>query len=96
MKIRFEPTQLEAAVQAPLLRQLVDEMRPEGMFGEVALIQPYLQEPMRLELRARASKPVAVPFDRQILYTPERENELRDRVRELFASVTRARDVSRV
>ena len=87
MKIRFEPTQLEAAIQAPLLCRLVDEMRPEGMLGEVALVQSFVEEAMRLELRPRARKPVAVPFDRQILYTPEREQELRQRVQELFASV---------
>ena len=87
MKIRFEPTQLEAAMQAPLLRRLIDEMHPAGMFGEVALVQSFRQEPMRLELRTRSGKPVAVPFDREILYTPARENELRERVQQLFASV---------
>jgi len=89
MKIRFEPTQLEAAMHAPLLRSLVDEFQPKGMFGEVALVQPlpFHQEPMRLELRTRTGKPVTVPFDREILYRPERKNELRERVQQLFASV---------
>jgi hypothetical protein len=86
MKVRFDPTQLEAAVQAPLLCRLIEEMQPKGMFGEVALIQPFRQEPMRLELRTRSGKPVAVPFDREILYRPEREKELRERVQQLFAA----------
>ena len=52
-------------MQAPLLRRLIDEIHPAGMFGEVALVQSFRQEPMRLELRTRSGKPVAVPFDRE-------------------------------
>ena len=91
MKLRFEPTQLGVALQAPVLQRLIDELTPHGMFGEVALRQKFRDDPMVLVLQAPPRAPVRVSFDREMLYSPARENELRDTVTQLFESIVEAR-----
>ena len=87
MKVSFQPTQLSVAIQAPLLRRLVEELTPRGMLGEVALQQKHREDPMELIFRPTRHAPVRVAFDRAMLYSPEREHELRARVAELFGSL---------
>ena len=91
MKVSFQPTQLGVAIQAPLLRRIIEELTPRGMLGEVALQQKHREEPMELILRpSRPSMhaPVRVAFDREMLYSPEREHDLRARVAELFQNLS--------
>ena len=86
MKVSFEPTQLEVAVQAPALRRIVQEFTPRGMLGEVAVRQKFRDDPMVLVLKASSRAPVRVSIDREMLYSPAREDELRKTVQELFQS----------
>ena len=86
MKLSFEPTQLAVAVQAPVLRRIIDELTPKGLFGEIALRQRFRDDPMVLVLQASSRAPVRVSFDRDMLYSPAREPELRDTVTQLFRS----------
>jgi hypothetical protein len=87
MKLSFEPTQLAVAVQATVLRRIIDELTPEGMFGEISLRQRFRDDPMVLVLQAASRAPIRVSFDRDMLYSPARESELRDTVTQLFRSV---------
>jgi hypothetical protein len=91
MKVSFEPTQLAVAVQAPVLRRIIEELTPQGMLGEVALRQKFRDDPMVLVLQASSRAPVRVSFDREMLYSPAREGELRDTVAELFQRFVKGR-----
>src|SRR5688500_12542982 len=83
MKVSFQPTQLEAAIQAPLLKRAVDELFPPQAAGEIVVLRPFCDEPMKLVYRIAAQEPITVNFDRQMLYSAGTEEQLFERVREL-------------
>ena len=83
MKVTFQPSQLEAAVHAPLLKRAVDELFPAQTVGEVTVVRPFSDEPMTLIYRVASQEPIRVDFDRQMLYSPGTEEQLFARVREL-------------
>jgi hypothetical protein len=83
MRVSFQPTQLESAIHAPLLKRAVKELFPPQTAGEIALVRRYSDEPMRLVFRMTSCEPIAVEFDRQMLYSDGNEEQLFDRVREL-------------
>lgn len=89
MKVSFEPTQLEVAIQAPVLRRIVQELTPRGMLGEVAVRQKFRHDPMVLVLKASSRAPIRVSIDREMLYSAAREDELRKTVQDLFKSCAR-------
>ena len=83
MEVRFDPTQLSAARQARELVRLVKELFPPDARGNVAVTQRFRDDPMLLVFSPQGREPVAIPFQREMLYSPGCEEQLRSFVIQL-------------
>ncbi len=90
MKIRFDPPQMAAALQAQALYKLIEEMKPRGMFGEVAVTKQKSATDSQLNLSVSAPETgeVSVSLDQHLLYTAATQSQLRRHVQELFSGCT--------
>ncbi len=84
MNIVFNPTQLEVSRHAETLRHLVQEMAPAGCTGELRVLHPYHDEPLRMVLIRAGQWPVSITMPLAALYDEKAEYELRERLAELF------------
>jgi hypothetical protein len=97
MKIRFDPPQMAAALQAEVLSRLIEEMKPRGMFGEIAVTKHRGTGDSRLSLSVSAPDmhQVSVSLDQHLLYTAATQSLLRHHVQELFSRCRSQGDVER-
>jgi hypothetical protein len=84
MKIIFNPPQLGVARQAATLRSLAQELAPADCTGELRVLHPYRDEPLRLVLIQSGRWPASIELPRTRLYEEHAEYELRERLAELF------------
>ncbi len=84
MKIIFNPPQLAVARQASTLRRLAEELAPVDCAGELRVLHPFREEPMRMVLIRSGRWPASVELPRTWLYDEHTEYELHERVAELF------------
>lgn len=84
MKIIFNPPQLEVAPQATTLSRLAQEIAPPDCAGELRVMHPFRDEPLRLVLISSGRWPQSMELPRTWLYEEHAEYELRERLAELF------------
>ncbi len=84
MKITFNPPQLAVARQAATLQRIADELAPADCSGELRVLHPYRDEPLRLVLIQPGRWPASLELPRTWLYEDHTEYELRERLAELF------------
>jgi hypothetical protein len=89
MKIVFNPPQLGVARQAATLRRLAQELAPEECTGELRVLHPYREEPLRLVLIQTGHWPASLELPRTWLYEEHAEYEIRERLEELFHSAAK-------
>lgn len=84
---------MAAALQAQTLYKLIEEIKPRGMFGEVAVTRQPSAGDSRLSLSVLAPEggSVSVSLDQHLLYTAATQTELRSHVQELFSRCRRQR-----
>lgn len=90
MKIVFHPPQLGVARQAATLRRLAEEIAPAGCTGELRVLRAFHDTPVRLVLIQSGSGPSSIELPRTWLHEEHAEDELRERVAELFQAVVKA------
>jgi hypothetical protein len=69
---------------------MVEELTPRGMLGEVAVLQKFRDDPMVLVLKGARGTTARISIDREIFYSPAREDELRKTVQALFENCAAA------
>ena len=90
MKIVFHPPQLGVARQAPALRRLAQEISPAGCSSELRVLRAFYDAPVRLMLFQSGRPPASIELPRTWLHEEHAENELRERVAELFQTAANA------